>query len=558
MADMRKLLKKHDNAKLFDEVAKEKKPKLNVQRLVAMRTAAKSDLDMWRSLLETAYHYAMPNFNPFENYGLAGMLTPGQEYNADIYDLTLPIAHKRLADKMLMNMVPQGQQWCKFTPGDEFGEPGTALYQRALDATQRMTDHFFKILNRSNFYLAVGESLQDCLISTGIIAVNEGNIKKPVRYEAVPASHVMFQGDAEGQVDAVFRDWYQVRVENINSMWPGIDQKALAKLNKKPEDKLDLWECAWIDYDAPEKERYQYVVMTSATDVLLERKSSSWPWIIYRMRRLTGEIRGRGPSLEAFPTAATINQALEDELVAAAFQANPMYMAASDSAFNQTTFTPRPGSIVPVQMIMGEWPIKPFEQSGNIQFNALLVNDFRQQINDLLYAFPLGAVNAPNRTATEAEIRYTENLESFAAMVPRLQNEFFIPVIQRTLWVINKVLPQTFANIPDDIRNKMISVDGQILGLSFDTPLMTAAGQVKTQALLGFYQALASLIGPEAATASLNPVEVITTMADNQGIEVKNIRSREELEALTQAAGEIATQEIQNQGVEIEPESAPA
>lgn len=551
MTDVRKLLKKRDNAKIFDEVAKEKKPKLNVQRLMARRTAAKNDLDMWQSLLQTAYHFAMPNYNPFENYGLGGMLAPGQEYNADIYDLTLCIAHKRLADKMLMNMVPQGQQWVKFTPGDEFGEPGTPLYQRALEATQILTDHFFKILDRSNFYLAVGESLQDCLISTGIIAVNEGTAKKPVRYEAVPASHVMFQGDAEGTVDAVFRDWYKVRVETLKSMWSGIKDEDIAKINKKPEDEIDIWECAWIDYEATEKERYKYVVMTSAQDILLEQSSSSWPWVIYRMRRLTGEIRGRGPSLEAFPTAATINQALEDELVAAAFQANPMYMAASDSAFNQDTFTPRPGSIVPVQMLMGEWPIKPFEQSGNIQFNALLVNDFRQQINDLLYAFPLGAVNSPQRTATEAEIRFTENLESFSAMVPRLQNEFFVPIIQRTLWVINKVLPQTFANIPDDIRNKMLSADGQILSLSFDTPLMTAKGQVKTQALLGYYQALASMIGPEAATASLNPINVITGMADNQGIEVKNIKTPEELEKLMQAAGQAAQQEMEQQGVEI-------
>jgi hypothetical protein len=136
-------------------------------------------------------------------------------------------------------------------------------------------------------------------------------------------------------------------------------------------------------------------------------------------------------------------------------------------------------------------------------------------------------------------------------MVPRLQNEFFVPVIQRTLWVINKVLPETFANIPDDIKTKMISVDGQILGLSFDTPLMTAKGQVKTQALLGFYQALASLIGEEAATASLNPVEVITTMADNQGIEVKNIKSREELEQLTEAAGQMADQAAEQEGIMI-------
>lgn len=270
------------------------------------------------------------------------------------------------------------------------------------------------------------------------------------------------------------------------------------------------------------------------------------------MRRLTGEIRGRGPSLCAYPTAATINQAVEDELVAAAFQANPMYMAASDSAFNQQTFTPRPGSIVPVQMIQGEWPIKPFEQSGNIQFNALIVNDFRQQINDMMYAFPLGQVNAPNRTATEAEIRYTDNLESFAAMVPRLQNEFFIPVIQRTLWVINKVLPDTFANIPQDIKEKIIAADGQIINLSFETPLMTAKGKVKTGALLGYYQAAASMLGPEAATASLNPVEVLTELADNEGVDISNIKTREELEQLMQAAGQIAQQEAEQQGVTIE------
>ena len=73
-------------------------------------------------------------------------------------------------------------------------------------------------------------------------------------------------------------------------------------------------------------------------------------------------------------------------------------------------------------------------------------------------------------------------------MVPaRLQNEFFIPMIQRILWVINKVVPETFANIPEEIRNKLISVDGQVIGLAFDTPpLMTSKGKVKTGALLGF------------------------------------------------------------------------
>lgn len=552
MVDTRKLLNKRDNTKLFDEIRKETKPKLDVKKVVRMRSDAKTELDLWRSILQTAYHYAMPDYNPFENMGLAGFLTPGQQYDADIYDLTLPIAHKRLADKMLMNMVPQGQQWCKFKPGDEFGEEGSADYQRALEATQKMTDHFFKILDRSNFYLAVGESLQDALISTGVLAINEGNRKNPLRYEAVPPAQVMFRGNALGEIDGIFRDWYQIRVENIKAMWSWIKDEDIAKLKKKPDDKIDIWENAWVDYDAPDEERYKYVIMASNLIVLSDQSHSSWPWVTYRMRRLTGEIRGRGPSLCAYPTAATINQAVEDELVAAAFQANPMYMAASDSAFNQQTFTPRPGSIVPVQMVQGEWPLKPFEQSGNIQFNALIVNDFRQQINDMMYAFPLGQVNAPNRTATEAEIRYTDNLESFAAMVPRLQNEFFIPVIQRTLWVINKVLPDTFANIPQDIKEKIIAADGQIINLSFETPLMTAKGKVKTGALLGYYQAAASLLGPEAATASLNPVNVLTELADNEGVDIDNIKTREELEQLVQAAGQMAEQQAEQEGMTIE------
>lgn len=552
MVDTRKLLNKRDNTKLFDEIRKETKPKLDVKKVVRMRSDAKTELDLWRSILQTAYHYAMPDYNPFENMGLAGFLTPGQQYDADIYDLTLPIAHKRLADKMLMNMVPQGQQWCKFKPGDEFGEEGSADYQRALEATQKMTDHFFKILDRSNFYLAVGESLQDALISTGVLAINEGNRKNPLRYEAVPPAQVMFRGNALGEIDGIFRDWYKIRVENIKAMWSWIKDEDIAKLKKKPDDKIDIWENAWVDYDAPDEERYKYVIMSSNLIVLSDESHSSWPWVTYRMRRLTGEIRGRGPSLCAYPTAATINQAVEDELVAAAFQANPMYMAASDSAFNQQTFTPRPGSIVPVQMVQGEWPLKPFEQSGNIQFNALIVNDFRQQINDMMYAFPLGQVNAPNRTATEAEIRYTDNLESFAAMVPRLQNEFFIPVIQRTLWVINKVLPDTFANIPQDIKEKIIAADGQIINLSFETPLMTAKGKVKTGALLGYYQAAASLLGPEAATASLNPVNVLTELADNEGVDIDNIKTREELEQLVQAAGQMAEQQAEQEGMTIE------
>lgn len=548
MVDINKVLKREDKSKIFKHIKDATKPKVNLSQLAKRRSNAKADLDKWRSYLQTAYHYAMPNYNPFENYGKGGAISPGQEYNGDIYDLTLPIAHQRLADKMLMGMVPQGHQWVKFKPGDEFGEPGTDLYNQAAIATQKITDEFFKILNKSNFYLAVSESLNDVLISTGVLAINEGTKKNPLKFEAAPPSQVMFEGNAEGGIDAIFRDWYKVKVENIKNIWK--DAK-LDKLNKETSSEVEIWECAYIDYDESPENKYKYVVMTSDQVLLHEASNPSWPWVVYRMRKLTGEVRGRGPSLNAWPTAATINKALEDELIAAAFKANPMYMASSDSAWNQETFEPAPGVVIPVQMIMGEWPIRPLDSGGDINFGALIINDFRQQINDMLYAFPLGPVDGPNTTATEANIRYTENLESFSAMIPRLQNEFFTPVIERCLWVINKVLPETFQGIDEKILKRLLSVDGQIISLAYETPLMTAKGKIKTGNVLNFYNSLASVIGQEGATGTLNVPEVVTQMAENEGIDLRQVKSKQELEQAMNAVGNVTTQMAEEEGVEI-------
>lgn len=545
MVDANKILKRRDNSKLFSEIKEENKPKLNINRIVSRHDKAKGDLNQWRDILESAYHLALPDYNPFENYGSGGAVVKGNRYSGDIYDLTLPIAHQQLSDKMLMGLVPQGQQWMKFKPGERFGEPESAEYEKALEATQNMTDHFFRILDRSNFYTSVSESLSDVLISTGVLSINEGTRHSPLKFESVPASHVMFEGNSDGGIDAVFRDWMSVRVENIKQMWP----EATTPHNKDIDDKVNIWECAYIDYSAADKDRYKYVVMTTAKEVLLEQSNPSWPWVVYRMGKMTGETRGRGPTLRAYPTAATINQALKDELVAAAFQANPMYMASSDSAFNQDTFTAKPGSIIPVQMAMGQWPIQAFPAGGNINFSQLVINDLRQQINQMMFAFPLGTLSSPSRTATETQIRYKENLEGFAAMVPRLQNEFFAPVIERCLWIINKLQPETFAGIDPAIRDKMLSLDGELLSMTYETPLMTAKGQIKTDNLLGFYQALSSMIGPEGATASLKAPNLVQSLARNQDVEMSNVKTKEELEEMMAQAGQAAQQQAANEGL---------
>ena len=194
---------------------------------------------------------------------------------------------------------------------------------------------------------------------------------------------------------------------------------------------------------------------------------------------------------------------------------------------------------------MGQWPIQIFPHGGDIQFSALIINDFRQQINELLFSAPLGPITAPDKTATEQNIRYMENLENFSAVAPRLQTEFFDPVIGRCLYILNKVRPEMFEGMGPEIRQKIISLDGEILSLRYETPLMTARGQIKANALLGFYQTLAAMVGPEAATATLKPAELTTAVARYSGANLDVIRSQEEIEQMQEQAAEYAQQSME-------------
>ncbi len=530
--------------KSFDDKNKDERKTLNsnqIDEVLERRNVAQTTLLEWKNILDQAHTYATPNGNVWRNVNI-GIPLPGQNKGAPVYDLTLPIAHRRLVSKMLMGMIPKGSKWLNFVPGEVFQEDSEE-FEIANRFATNFTTEFLKLLDKSKFYLATSESLSDALISTGFMTINEGTKEDPFRFSSVADALVMVEGDGTGDISGLFRDWLKMNVGRIPSIWP--HAKLPSGLDKK--DLVDVYECSYIDWDARDDQKYCYALITGANELLYFARSDSWPWIYFRMYVLPGESRGRGPSLDATPGAATINIALHDEIVSAAFQANPMYMASSDSAFNAETFVAAPGLVVPVQMSMGEWPIAAFPQAGNPSFTALVIEDIRQQIRELLYTEPLGPIQGPEITATEANIRYTENLESFSAMIPRIQAEFFDPVIRRCLYILRKLRPEMFSGVDPAIVDKMVSVDGSIIGLRYETPIMTARGEIDLRKYMTYCQALAITMGPEAAAATLNMEKVPGYLARNIGLDPELVKTigqiTEELNAAREGAEAAATQE---------------
>lgn len=517
----------------------------DVQALMKRRGRAVARASNWIKLLRNAYSLSQPNRNVFQLE-----IADGANKNFYAYDGTLILATRRFVNKMQSSLVPQNINWFQFSLSDSFIRAvkeeleDEDLIQEFLDKAeillQERTDTFFDYLRSSNFDPIINEAFYDMAVSTGALQINEGTDKEPIIFSAIPADKIYFCEGPWGTIDTVFRDFIDIEVETAKNMWQGFKMPATFRTDGDPYQSITLYECSYYDYN---DEIYKTCIIEKSTmETCYEVEEESWPFIIFRWMKLSTEVQGRGPVLDAFPTAATLNEAFQDELLAAELQAKPIYMGFSDGLFNPHTFRVASNTIIPVNPLAsgGAWPIQPLPKSGDIAFGAIVINDLRTQINDIMFNSPLGPIqDAPPLTATEVSIRQNEMIEDAAASFARLQRELFHPLIRRVLWILTK-------------RGLMkpFEIDGKVIDLKFRTPLSLGKGQIDVNQFMLFHQNLVTIFGPEAAQAFIQVNKIPKYIGENMNVNLPLIKSEAEIietiEALRDEAQKM--QEQQQQG----------
>ena len=119
-----------------------------------------------------------------------------------------------------------------------------------------------------------------------------------------------------------------------------------------------------------------------------------------------------------------------------------------------------------------------------------------------------------------------------------MQAEFFDPVIKRCIFLMHRLMPEFFAGLDQEVLRDLIDLNGNIVGLRYETPLMTARGEIRRDKLVGYMTAAAYLLGPEAAMASLQSVQIPEYLRETYGLEAKLFKDEEELQELLDAAAE--------------------
>ena len=328
-------------------------------------------------------------------------------------------------------------------------------------------------------------------------------------------------------------------MEQLASLWPQDDFTIPEEAFKNQADPkvLNVKECSYFDFD---KEKFQYyVIATDFKEIMLHEEQESWPWLGFRWSRRAGEDRGRGPALMASYTAATINKALEDELRGAALKAQPPYMAYHDYVINPWNFKVEPNTIIPVNPIGTEtWPIAPLPAGGDITFTAIVINDLRAQVNEMMFTQNLQPLqNDPVRTATEVAIKQSEMRDNQGTSFSRVQRELLVPLVRRILFILQK----------KGLMRKTLTIDNKEVAISFQTPLSTSKDANDVQNFMEYFQIISAMFTPGIAINLLDAPKIPRWVGEKLNSELSLIKDQTQIKQLIEQAAEAALGAVEEQ-----------
>lgn len=467
------------------------------ERLMRRYNKAKTIADLWLSVLQASYFYAVPFRNRFY---LPNKDFQGTMQNSRVYDTTAVEGTKTFVSKIQDTMTPPQVQW-GFLEVDDTMIKDQNMTLEKLEGAQLVLDNYmrqlFNYLHASNFDVIVNECYFDLAIGTAALVINQHTDDKPFLFTSVPIDKLSIEEAANGKIESWFRTWEDLKISELHTRWnkielsPELEQSLAA--NPDATVKL-IYE--GVAYFPNTEKPYLYAVWTNNSPLLYEWLDSN-PGIVWRFQKTNNETWGRGPVMDALPTIISLNEMARIELAAANLNVFKPYMAFSDNVFNPHTFTLQPFSIIPIAPIGvgGSSPLIPLPGTADPQFSQMIMGDLRMQIKSLLYAeSPSDAVGIQPQTAYELALRQQTLAQKIGPLFSRLQQEFLEPLIKRCSYILNSMGLLPF---PD--------LDGIPIRFSYKSPLALAKGQEDVARLTHYVQLMQGIYGPEVTQVYLNP-----------------------------------------------------
>lgn len=483
--------------------------------------SAQGVADLWASLLEACYYYAVPYRNRFYR----PKEQQGEFKGSRIYDTTAVEATKTFVSKIHDAMTPPQVQWGYLDIDETFDveeDIDKNTFQEELDTYMR---RLFSYIHESNFDVVINECYFDLAIGTSCIVINQFTNEQPLLFTSVPMDKLAIEESMTGRVDSWFRNWEQVKINEIQVRWPNaiLTTEMMMLLIENPDARIEtLYE--GVMYMPQNKKPYTYMIGTADCPLLCEEFESN-PGIVWRFQKVNSEVFGRGPVMDALPSIISLNELARIELAAANLNTFKPYMGFSDAVFNPHTFKLEPFTVIPIAPIGsgGSPPLIPLPDSSNPQFSQLTIMDLRNQIKALLFNEVNPNQSVQPQTATELMIVQQNLAQRIGPLFSRLQQEFLWPVIKRCAYILDKMGLLAWP-----------SVKGVKVNFRYRSPLALAKGQQDIARFTQYYQLMQGVFGAGPALMYINPGLAPYLIAEQMQVDARYLNSAEEVQIAAQ------------------------
>ncbi len=500
---------------------------------------ALKEQELWWQRYNGCYQYAMPNRNIF--YQMA----EGQKKDYYLFDTTAVLAVRAFVAKTQASITPPGVNWCTLTAGRHYDKRSDKDDINKL--LQIISNMMFDYLRRSNFDTTSAESYYDLAAGTAAIYVKETNDSNmPFWFESVGQYLIAAFENSQGMLTNVFRQYKFLRYYQIKKRFPFVNfpKDVEDRIKQAPYDLCPLVE-GWIDY---EDGTYCHVVGDSemANVYYQQEGHESSPWIVFRWAKLPGENYGRGPLMDVIGDVKTCNKMMEKLIKQADLVVNPPTLALANSLYNPNNLLLQPGATMTINSPTGSVKdaVAPLNVSGNFELGEWAFNKWWQNINNAMFANPIGQMNDPTKTATEIAYRQQLYAEEVGPALGRLQQEFLNPLIRRLVFILKRM-----GKLPEEIN-----LDDKWASISYQSPLLENQKDQELESIERYAQTIDQIAGPQAAMQTFNLPKAVRKIAEITNVDLDIVKTEGQIMQTLQDIGKAmqsAAQQGQVQGPNI-------
>lgn len=374
------------------------------------------------------------------------------------YDSTAMSSVNHLQAAVIAALIPVNSRWAYLDVLPDIRKGGIpADYKTFL---QSENERLFELIQASNFYVASGSAIQECIIGgTGCVAIEMNEVGNGIIYVAVPTAQLYVLQNACGIIDVVYRK-HQVPARDIAEDYSAPSWVADIA-DKNPNQLITIIECQYPDDSSgADDNSYYYAKYLEQDWTELDSYTCAYkPFTVFRWQTTAGDVWGDSPVRQALPDIRELNRMVENLAVASDF--------ASQGAFQSTDDSLRGKQILPRTLVItGEGQdIKPIEFPGELQYEYKSIEALRMQIRNSLYDDMLPPTSdVKGVVATAINAMQAQFYRVLAVPALNLEHEFMREIIKNTVQIAQ--------------RNKLMTpLNAQKVGLCVDVESVVSKGQ---------------------------------------------------------------------------------